>query len=50
VDPRWRDLITVRDLIKQLDEYLAAGGTVSEEELAAIELIISRLQARYTIP
>jgi hypothetical protein len=49
-DPRWVDLITVRDLLNQLDAYMAAGGTVSEEELAAIELIINRLQSRYTIP
>jgi hypothetical protein len=49
-DPRWMDLITIRDLLNQLDAYMAAGGTVSEEELAAIELIISRLQARYTAP
>jgi hypothetical protein len=49
-DPRWADLITIRDLLNQLDAYMAAGGTVSEEELAAIELIISRLQARYTAP
>jgi hypothetical protein len=49
-DPRWTDLITIRDLLNQLDAYMAAGGTVSEEELAAIELIINRLQSRYTIP
>jgi hypothetical protein len=47
-DPRWVDLITIRDLLNQLDSYIAGGGTVSEEELAAIELIISRLQSRYT--
>jgi hypothetical protein len=50
VDPRWRDLITVRDLINQLDEYLTTGGTISEEEFSAIELIIARLQSRYTKP
>jgi hypothetical protein len=49
-DPRWVDLITIRDLLNQLDSYIAGGGTVSEEELAAIELIITRLQSRYNIP
>lgn len=49
-DPRWADLVTIRDLLNQLDDYMAGGGTVSEEELAAIELIITRLQSRYNIP
>ena len=40
------DLITLRDLVAKLDEY-AAGAPVSDEELAAIGLLISKIKAKY---
>ncbi|MDR2470679.1 MAG: hypothetical protein LBD09_01040 [Treponema sp.] len=42
------DLITLRDLVARLDEY-AAGTPVSDEELAAIGLLISKIRAKYGI-
>jgi hypothetical protein len=40
------DLVTVRDLIERVDAAVAAGGTVSDEELAALETVIERLKER----
>jgi hypothetical protein len=41
------DLVILRDLASKLDEYIGSDAPVSEEELAAIELVISRLKAKY---
>jgi hypothetical protein len=41
------DMIILRDLASKLDEYTKPGASVSEEELAAIELVISRLKTKY---
>jgi hypothetical protein len=41
------DLVILRDLTSRLDEYIESDVSVSEEELAAIELVISRLKAKY---
>jgi hypothetical protein len=41
------DLLILRDLTSKLDEYIKSDASVSEEELAAIELVISRLKAKY---
>jgi hypothetical protein len=41
------DLVILRDLTSRLDEYIKSDVSVSEEELAAIELVISRLKAKY---
>ena len=43
------DLITVRDLIERVDAAVAAGGSVSDEELAALETVIERLKERHGI-
>jgi hypothetical protein len=41
------DMVILRDLTSRLDEYIKSDASVSEEELAAIELVISRLKAKY---
>jgi hypothetical protein len=41
------DLVILRDLTSRLDEYIKSDASVSEEELAAIELVVSRLKAKY---
>jgi hypothetical protein len=41
------DLITLRDLIAKIDEYIASGAFIADDELAALELVLSRLKARY---
>jgi hypothetical protein len=41
------DLIILRDLTSRIDEYIKSGVSVSEEELAALELVISRLKTKY---
>jgi hypothetical protein len=44
------DLITVRDLIAKIDEYISSGASINDEELAALELVITRLKAKYNQP
>ena len=44
------DLITLRDLAVRLDGYIASGAAVTDEELAAIGLLISRIRSKYGIP
>jgi hypothetical protein len=41
------DLVILRDLISKLDAYINSNAAVSEEELSAIELVISRLKTKY---
>jgi hypothetical protein len=40
------DLVAVRDLVSRIDRAIAAGGTISDEELAAWRKIIERLEER----
>jgi hypothetical protein len=40
------DLVAVRDLVSRIDRALAAGGTISDEELAAWRKILDRLEER----
>jgi hypothetical protein len=47
---RESDLILLRDLIRRVDLYLAGEISITEEELAAMELVINRLKARYGLP
>jgi hypothetical protein len=49
-DSRRTDAITIRDLISRIDRYIASGVSISDEEIAAIELVITRLKARYGLP
>jgi hypothetical protein len=49
-DSRQADLILLRDLINRIDSYAAGETAVTEEELAAMELVISRIKARYGLP
>jgi hypothetical protein len=44
------DLITLRDVIAKIDEYISSGASLSDEELAALELVIARLKAKYNQP
>ncbi|AEJ19515.1 hypothetical protein [Gracilinema caldarium] len=42
------DLIMIGDVVNKIDSILAAQQAVSEEELAALETILSKLQEKYT--
>jgi hypothetical protein len=42
----WEDLLILRDLVSRIDGYLAAGS-VSDEELMTIELVLSRIKGRH---
>jgi hypothetical protein len=44
------DLITIRDLIAKIDEYVSAGASINDDELAALELVVSRLKTKYNQP
>ncbi|MDR0586711.1 MAG: hypothetical protein LBG26_05685 [Treponema sp.] len=46
-DTMQADLVILRDLAARLDEHIESGASVPDEELAAIELVISRLKAKY---
>jgi hypothetical protein len=41
------DLLTLRELIYKIDEYVYFGVAVSEEEIRAMEMLIARLRSRY---
>ncbi|MDR0655517.1 MAG: hypothetical protein LBG22_04315 [Treponema sp.] len=41
------DLETLRELLRKLDEYMSPLSGVSDEEISALELSISRLRDRY---
>jgi hypothetical protein len=45
-DYTWEDLLLLRDLVSRIDGYLAAGS-VSDEELMTIELVLSRIKGRH---
>ncbi|MDR0622834.1 MAG: hypothetical protein LBG10_00190 [Treponema sp.] len=49
-DSRQSDMLLLRDLINRIDSYIAGEITITEEELAAMELVISRIKARYGLP
>ena len=44
------DLVTLRDLIVRLDYCVSGGIEISNEELSAIGLLISRIKSKYSIP
>jgi hypothetical protein len=50
VDTRESDIVLLRDLIRRIDLYVAGEITITEEDLAAMELVISRIKARYGLP
>jgi hypothetical protein len=41
------DLLTLRELIYKIDEYVYFGTGLTEEELRAMEMLIARLRSRY---
>lgn len=41
------DLIALRDILDRIDRALAAGGTATEDELAAMEAILERMKGRH---
>jgi hypothetical protein len=41
------DLLTLRELIYKIDEYLYFSTALTEEELRAMEMLIARLRSRY---
>jgi hypothetical protein len=41
------DLLTLRELIYKIDEYVYFGANLTEEELRAMEMLIARLRSRY---
>ncbi len=41
------DLVTVRDLLERIDAAVSSGGSVSDEELAALEAVMERLNERH---
>ncbi|MDR2467456.1 MAG: hypothetical protein LBD22_00665 [Spirochaetaceae bacterium] len=41
------DLMTLRELIYKVDEYIYFGTAISEEELRGMEMTITRLKSRY---
>jgi hypothetical protein len=49
-DSRQSDIILLRDLINRIDLYVTGAIVITEEDLAAMELIISRIKARYGLP
>jgi hypothetical protein len=49
-DSRQSDLILLRDLINRIDLYVAGEITITEEDLAAMELVINRIKTRYGLP
>ncbi|MCL1814015.1 MAG: hypothetical protein FWG29_10930 [Treponema sp.] len=44
------DLAALQDFISRLDESIVSGVNISDEELAAINLLISRIKLKYSIP
>ncbi|MDR1232045.1 MAG: hypothetical protein LBK61_11690 [Spirochaetaceae bacterium] len=41
------DLLTLRELIYKIDEYIYFSSDLTEEELRAMEMLIARLRSRY---
>lgn len=44
------DLEALQELISHLDESIVSGASISDEELAAISLLIYRIKLKYSIP
>jgi hypothetical protein len=44
---REKDLAILRELIAKIDDYMASGAAITEEELAAIQLVINSIKARH---
>jgi hypothetical protein len=44
------DLIILRDLVAKLDRHASLGTYISDEELSAIGLLISKIKSKYGIP
>ena len=42
----YSDLILIRDVLNQIEEFIGAGAILSIEELNALELVITRIQSR----
>jgi hypothetical protein len=47
---RNRDLEILQDVISRLDEYMSGRLSLTDEELATMELIIAGIKARYGLP
>jgi hypothetical protein len=47
IGPMRVDLMTLRELIYKVDEYIYSGNTITEEELKGMELTITKLKSRY---
>jgi hypothetical protein len=47
VGPLRVDLLTLRELIYKIDEFVYFGVSVSEEEIRAMEMLVGRLRSRY---
>ncbi|MDR1388483.1 MAG: hypothetical protein LBJ31_00705 [Treponema sp.] len=43
------DIITLRDLVTRIDEYISTG-IIPDDELAAIVLVINKLKSKYGLP
>jgi hypothetical protein len=50
VDSQESDILLLRDFISRIDLYVAGEISISEEDLAAMELVINRIKARYGLP
>ncbi|MDR1950534.1 MAG: hypothetical protein LBQ38_14185 [Spirochaetaceae bacterium] len=49
-ETRSRDLAILQDMISRLDAYMSGRLSLSDEELATMELIITGIKARYGLP
>ena len=44
------DLVTLNELVLHLEDNIASGYYVSDEEVAAISHLISRIKLKYSVP
>jgi len=44
------DLITLRELAARLNDYISSGTAISDEDLDAIGLLLSRIRSKYDLP
>jgi hypothetical protein len=49
-DSKQADIFLLRELINRIDRYVAGEIIITEEDLAAMEIVIARLKARYGLP
>jgi hypothetical protein len=49
-DSKQADLFLLRELINRIDRYVAGEISITEEDLAAMETVITRLKVRYGLP